>query len=59
MVLGYSRQRHVKGYLNERFPNLINGHEEAFQWFGDMTREILYDNIKTMITIHNIQTVSP
>jgi transposase len=56
MVLGYSRRMYVKGYLNERFPNLINGHEEAFQWFGGMTREILYDNAKTMITTHNIQT---
>ena len=42
--------------MDEKFANLVNGHESAFQWFGGLTREILYDNAKTMITTHNIQT---
>ena len=56
LVLGYSRRMFVKAYLHERLPNLINGHEEAFSWFGGMTAEILYDNPKTMITVHSRQT---
>jgi hypothetical protein len=56
LVLGYSRRLYAKGYLNERFVNLINGHEEAFRWFGGFTTEILYDNAKTMITSHNVKT---
>ncbi|MBW8308736.1 MAG: IS21 family transposase [Candidatus Paracaedibacteraceae bacterium] len=56
LVLGYSRRLYVKAFLDEKFANLVSGHEAAFQWFGGLTREILYDNAKTMITIHNPQT---
>lgn len=56
MVLGYSRRLYAKGFLDEKFTSLIHGHESAFQWFGGLTREILYDNAKTMITLHNTQT---
>jgi transposase len=56
LVLGYSRCLYAKGFLDEKFANLINGHESAFQWFGGFTKEILYDNAKTMITSHNTHT---
>lgn len=56
LVLGYSRRLYAKGYINERFVSLVNGHEEAFRWFGGFTTELLYDNAKTMITTHNVQT---
>lgn len=52
MVLGYSRRLFVKAYLDERFPSLINGHESAFQHFGGLTQQILYDNPKTIILLH-------
>lgn len=52
MVLGYSRRLFVKAYLNERFPSLIDGHESAFRHFGGLTHQILYDNPKTMILVH-------
>ncbi len=56
LVLGYSRRLYAKGFLDEKFANLVHGHEEAFQWFGGLTKEILYDNAKTMVTTHNTQT---
>ena len=56
LVLGYSRRLYAKGFLDEKFANLVSGHEAAFQWFGGLTSEILYDNAKTMITVHNPQT---
>ena len=56
LVLGYSRRLYAKGFLDEKFANLVNGHESAFQWFGGLTREILYDNAKTMVTTHNVHT---
>ncbi len=56
MVLGYSRRLYVKGFLDEKFISLIQGHECAFQWFGGFTKEILYDNARTMVTSHNIHT---
>lgn len=55
-VLGYSRRSFAKAYKNERFPNLIDGHEEAFRWFGGITQDILYDNPKTMVLTHNART---
>lgn len=56
LVLGYSRRFFAKAYLNEKFVSLVNGHEEAFRWFGGFTAELLYDNAKTMITAHNPKT---
>lgn len=56
LVLGYSRRLYAKGYLDERFASLIDGHESAFHWFGGFTSDLLYDNAKTMITTHNVQT---
>lgn len=53
LVLGYSRRSFAKGYLNERFLNLIAAHEEAFRYFGGLTQEILYDNPKTMVLSHD------
>lgn len=52
MVLGYSRRLFAKAYINERFPSLIDGHESAFRHFGGLTHQILYDNAKTMILVH-------
>ena len=54
LVLGYSRRSFAKGYLHERFLNLVDGHEEAFRWFGGMTRDILYDNPRTMVLQHDV-----
>lgn len=56
LVLGYSRRLYAKGYLDERLSSLIDGHESAFRWFGGFTNDLLYDNAKTMITTHNVQT---
>lgn len=55
-LLGHSRRLYVKAFLDEKFANLISGHKAAFQWFGGLTREILYDNAKTIILTHNTQT---
>ena len=32
LVLGYSRRLFAQGFLDERFANLMAGHEAAFQW---------------------------
>lgn len=53
MVLGFSRRLFGRAYENEKLGCLIQGHERAFEWFGGMTREILYDNPKTMVTLHD------
>jgi len=54
LVLGYSRRLFARGYPDEKIVHLIAGHEAAFQWFEGYTKEILYDNPKTMVRNHNI-----
>lgn len=56
MVLGFSRRLFGQAYQNEKLESLIHGHERAFEWFGGLTQEILYDNPKTMVTSHDLGT---
>jgi transposase len=49
MVLGYSRRLFVRAYPNERLSMLLQGHTEAFSWFGGCTGELLYDNPRTIV----------
>lgn len=49
MVLGYSRRLFAKAYLNERLDSLLDAHTAAFAYFGGRTREILYDNPRTIV----------
>ena len=48
-TLGYSRVGYVEFVTNEKLPTLVRCHENAFDYFGGVTREILYDNMKTVI----------
>jgi transposase len=49
MVLGYSRMRFVTFTHSMDIHTLMRCHIEAFRYFGGHTREILYDNMKTVI----------
>lgn len=49
MVLGYSRARFVTFTHSMDIHTLMRRHMEAFDYFGGHTREILYDNMKTVI----------
>lgn len=48
-TLGYSRTSYVEFVTNEKLTTLLRCHENAFDYFGGITREILYDNMKTVI----------
>jgi transposase len=50
MVLGYSRMRFVTFSHTMDLHTLMRCHIEAFGYFGGHTRELLYDNLKTVIT---------
>lgn len=56
LVLGYSRRLFAKAYFDEKTAHLLAGHEAAFQWFEGYTKEILYDNPKTMVLNHDVET---
>lgn len=49
MVLGYSRALYVEFTRDERLETLLNCHQNAFIWFGGCPKEILYDNMKTVV----------
>ena len=49
MVLGYSRHRYVEFTIDTTTETFIQCHLNAFQYFGGVTREILYDNTKNVV----------
>jgi transposase len=49
MVLGYSRRLYVEFTRDQQVATLMTCHEHAFDWFGGLTEELLYDNPKTVV----------
>lgn len=52
-TLGYSRVSFVVFAANERFETLRYCHEQAFAFFGGVPREVLYDNMRTVVSERN------
>jgi transposase len=48
-ALGWSRASYVEFVSDERVETLIEAHKNAFLAFGGMPREVLYDNIRTVV----------
>ena len=48
MTLGFSRRAYAEGFFNERIPNLLNAHENAFAHFGGCCLTLLYDRMRTV-----------
>jgi len=46
LVLAFSRMLYVEFTSSMKLPALLRCHQNAFQFFGGWTREILYDNMK-------------
>jgi len=49
MVLGFSRMRYVEFTTDSKTETFIQCHINAFQYFGGVTKEILYDNTKNVV----------
>lgn len=49
MILGYSRTRFVKFTTSMSLESLLPCHIDAFKFFGGVPKEILYDNMKTVV----------
>ncbi len=52
-TLGWSRYTYVEFVRSERFDTLSACHHNAFVYFGGVSREVLYDNMKTVIIERN------
>jgi transposase len=50
VVLGYSRLLWCRFYLRQDLRTLIDGLEEAFLYFGGVPQEVLFDQMKAVIT---------
>jgi transposase len=48
-TLGWSRAAYVEFVSDERIETLISCHEHAFLAFSGVPREVLYDNVKTVV----------
>ncbi|HAV2138856.1 TPA: IS21 family transposase [Serratia marcescens] len=48
-VLGYSRMLYIEFTDNMRYDTLEACHRNAFSFFGGVPREVLYDNMKTVV----------
>lgn len=49
MILGYSRMRFIHFFESDDSHHFLLGHNLAFKYFGGYTREILYDNLKSVV----------
>jgi len=49
MILGYSRMLYAEVFETMKFENFLKGHNDAFLYFGGYSREILYDNLKSVV----------
>jgi len=52
-TLGYSRASFVAFVTSERFSVLRECHEQALAYFGGVPREVLYDNMRTVVAQRN------
>lgn len=48
-TLGYSRASYVEFVTDMRIETLIGSHQRAFEAFGGVVRQALYDNMKTVV----------
>lgn len=48
-TLGHSRASYVEYVTDERIETLVACHIHAFEFFGGVPREVLYDNMKTVV----------
>lgn len=55
-TLGYSRRTYVTFFLHEKQSAWLQGLEGAFHHFGGLTRELLIDNAKALVSDHDVQT---
>lgn len=58
-VLGYSRRIFVKAFLAERAEDWRDGIASAFRHFGGVTRNLLVDNTRCLVTGRDVETNAP
>lgn len=49
MVLSYSRMMYLEFTLSQRMEAFIEGHINAFNYFGGVVKKVLYDNLRSVV----------
>lgn len=49
IILGYSRTLYIEFFEKQDTKAFLKGHNNSFKYFGGYTREILYDNLKSVV----------
>jgi transposase len=49
MILAHSRKFFVKAFPHQRQEALLQGHVDAFEYFGAVPKTVTYDNLKTAV----------
>ena len=49
MTLGYSRATYVEFFKDQTIDSFLKGHNNAFKYFNGYTKDILYDNLKSVV----------
>ncbi len=57
MVLSWSRALYLDFFLDQRMETFCLAHQRAFEFFGGVTKKILYDNLKSVVLHHVGSTV--
>jgi len=57
MVLSWSRAMFLDFFLDQRMETFCRAHQRAFQFFGGVSKKILYDNLKSVVLHHVGSTV--
>lgn len=55
-TLGYSRRPYVQAFRHERQSAWLDGIEAAFRHFGGVPEEVLLDNARALVTLHDPAT---
>lgn len=50
MTLSYSRRIFLRFFFDARMSSFLQGHVDAFEYFGGVPRHLLYDNLKSAVT---------
>ena len=57
MILGFSRYQYIEFSLSRNLASFLSCHVHAFEYFGGVPTELLYDNLKTAVLSHVDGTV--
>ena len=55
-TLGHSRRPYVQAFRHERQSAWLDGIEAAFRHFGGVPEEMLLDNARALVTLHDAAT---